>query len=241
MDDFEIVPENDSTDGDWLLATASICLSGIATGLSMTGSILGLSNLSKPFNWVSLGISIAEFLVYLWASTRHFFLTAPEGDPNKESTYRTWRVNIIHIFFALGSGIASLAVGILNMTMVPILGDLPGGLQIASFAIELVASYLAFYFREYWLDYDLDMEMADSDFDIFATDFNGYSPLISDMEQERNDANVRQYFPNAMRNDDLFKAVRYIAETEGLTADNTLFSHSLCPDEINHEEGDISE
>ena len=152
-----------------------------------------------------------------------------------ESVYRTWRVNIIHIFFALGSGIVSLVVGILNMTMVPINGNLQGGLQIASFATELVASFLAFYFREYWLDFDPDMEMADSDFDIF------YLPFKSDMEQERNDDNVRQYFPDAMRNDDLFKAVLHIAATEGLTRENTLFSHSLCPDEINHEEFDISD
>jgi hypothetical protein len=26
----------------------------------------------------------------------------------------------------------------------------------------------------------------------------------------------------------------------GLTPENTLFSHSVCPDEINHEEGDIT-
>ena len=38
MDDFAIVPENDPN-GDWLFATASLCLSGIATGLAMTGSL----------------------------------------------------------------------------------------------------------------------------------------------------------------------------------------------------------
>ena len=173
MDNFSIVPENNQ-DGDWLWATISIGLSGIATGLSMTGSALGLAILFKPFNWFSLGASIVEFFVYLWASMRLFYVTEPEGDPNMESTYRTWRVNIIHIFFALGSGIVSLVVGILNMTMVPIIGNLPGGLQIASFAIELVASYLAFYFREYWLDYDPYMKMEDSDIDIFASDSTGY-------------------------------------------------------------------
>jgi len=44
-----------------------------------------------------------------------------------------------------------------------------------------------------------------------------------------------------MRNSDLIKAVCHIAESEGLTGDNTLFSHSVCPDEINHEEGDITD
>ena len=141
----------------------------------MTGSILALAVLFKGWNWAALGFSIAEFFVLLWATMRLFYVTEPAGDPNMESTFRTWRVNVIHILFALVSGIASLVCGIVNMVNIPIIGNLPGGLQIASFVIELVASWLAFYFREYWLDYDPDMRMADyAAFDIFGSDTTGY-------------------------------------------------------------------
>ena len=51
---------------------------------------------------------------------------------------------------------------------------------------------------------------------------------------------VRNYFPGAMRNDDTIKAVVSIAEGLGMNPVNTLFSYSVCPDEINHEFGDLA-
>ena len=55
-----------------------------------------------------------------------------------------------------------------------------------------------------------------------------------------NDAMVRKYFPGALRNDDTIKAVKSIAEGLGMNPVNTLFSYSVCPDEINHDFGDLA-
>jgi hypothetical protein len=55
-----------------------------------------------------------------------------------------------------------------------------------------------------------------------------------------NDQNVRNFFPEAMRNEDVVKGALEIANQLGLDSSNTLFSHSVCPDEINHMPGDIT-
>lgn len=44
-----------------------------------------------------------------------------------------------------------------------------------------------------------------------------------------------------MRNDDVVRAVAEVSARFGFTAENTLFSHSVCPDEINHDEGAITD
>lgn len=43
-----------------------------------------------------------------------------------------------------------------------------------------------------------------------------------------------------MRNFDVVCGAVEIAHKLGLREENTLFSHSVCPDEINHEDGDIT-
>lgn len=65
-------------------------------------------------------------------------------------------------------------------------------------------------------------------------------PKATKLEMIENDTMVRNYFPGAMRNDDTIKAVVSIAEGLGLDAVNTLFAYSVCPDEINHEFGDLA-
>ena len=59
-------------------------------------------------------------------------------------------------------------------------------------------------------------------------------------EKMKNDSMVRKYFKSAMRTEDVIRAVLKITQAQGFTPDNTLFSHSVCPDEINHEDGDIT-
>jgi hypothetical protein len=44
-----------------------------------------------------------------------------------------------------------------------------------------------------------------------------------------------------MRNEDIIKAAVGVSMKYGFTRDNTLFAHSYCPDEINHEVGDLSD
>ena len=60
------------------------------------------------------------------------------------------------------------------------------------------------------------------------------------MQVHLNDQNVRKCFPEAMRNEDVVKGAIEITTKLGLDAANTLFSHSVCPDEINHMPGDIT-
>lgn len=63
---------------------------------------------------------------------------------------------------------------------------------------------------------------------------------MSKEDQAKCDANVRKFFKTAMRNDDVVRAAITISSRLGFDGPNTLFSHSCCPDEINHEEGDIT-
>ena len=51
---------------------------------------------------------------------------------------------------------------------------------------------------------------------------------------------IREYFPKALRQRDMERAVVAITSKLGLDGPNTLFAHSVCPDEINHEENDIT-
>lgn len=44
-----------------------------------------------------------------------------------------------------------------------------------------------------------------------------------------------------MRNQDVIKATVGVSSKYGFTRENTLLAHSYCPDEINHEKGDITE
>ena len=61
------------------------------------------------------------------------------------------------------------------------------------------------------------------------------------MKFERADETAKRFFPEAMRQEDLADAAIEITRHLGMEKDNTLFAHSMCPDEINHEEGDITE
>ena len=54
---------------------------------------------------------------------------------------------------------------------------------------------------------------------------------------------VHQHFPKAMPGSKVLKRVKRVVKQPqfgGVTADNTLFAQSICPDEINHEKGDIT-
>lgn len=52
---------------------------------------------------------------------------------------------------------------------------------------------------------------------------------------------MRTFFPKAMRQKDVEFAVIETTKSLGMNGPNTLFSHSVCPDEINHEAGDITQ
>lgn len=55
------------------------------------------------------------------------------------------------------------------------------------------------------------------------------------------DAIARQYFPGAIGSSTTLSKVASILKPYGFTAANTLFAQSMCPDEINHEIGDITD
>ena len=44
-----------------------------------------------------------------------------------------------------------------------------------------------------------------------------------------------------MRQEDVAEAAIEIARSLGMEKGNTLFAHSVCPDEINHDDGDITD
>jgi hypothetical protein len=49
---------------------------------------------------------------------------------------------------------------------------------------------------------------------------------------------IEKHFPGAATGKEILAKVAPVIEKYGLTDDNTLFAQSVCPDEINHEEGD---
>jgi hypothetical protein len=60
----------------------------------------------------------------------------------------------------------------------------------------------------------------------------GESQLVADL--------AVAHFPGAMAGSAILKLVAATTKARGLTSENTLFAQSICPDEINHEEGDVS-
>lgn len=52
---------------------------------------------------------------------------------------------------------------------------------------------------------------------------------------------VEKNFPNALSSAEVLEKVAAVIEKRGYTDNNTLFAQSVCPDEINHEEGDITD
>jgi hypothetical protein len=59
---------------------------------------------------------------------------------------------------------------------------------------------------------------------------NAKVAMISDKQQEA----INEHFPGAMSGEELGKHVIQKLDTLGFSGENTLFTHSLCPDEINH-------
>jgi hypothetical protein len=51
---------------------------------------------------------------------------------------------------------------------------------------------------------------------------------------------IKLHFPGAGSSTEILGAVADVLKRIGCTNENTLFAQSLCPDEINHEEDDIS-
>lgn len=52
---------------------------------------------------------------------------------------------------------------------------------------------------------------------------------------------VKKHFPTAKCGKDILSKADQVLVELGCTVKNTLYAQSICPDEINHESGDISE
>lgn len=53
-------------------------------------------------------------------------------------------------------------------------------------------------------------------------------------------ADLWTYFPGARSSAQVLQGYQRVVEKRGYTPENTLFAQSICPDEVNHEEGDIT-
>jgi hypothetical protein len=58
-------------------------------------------------------------------------------------------------------------------------------------------------------------------------------------EKERVSDLLLYYLPGAMSGSQVFDKVTAVTDRLGVTRENTLFAQSICPDEINHEDGDL--
>ena len=52
---------------------------------------------------------------------------------------------------------------------------------------------------------------------------------------------VWSHFPGALSSVQVLEGFKQVMEPRGYNDDNVLFAQSICPDEINHEEGDITD
>lgn len=52
---------------------------------------------------------------------------------------------------------------------------------------------------------------------------------------------VREHFPGAEVGTDILRKADQVLVERGCNGHNTLYAQSVCPDEINHESGDITE
>jgi len=52
---------------------------------------------------------------------------------------------------------------------------------------------------------------------------------------------VKKHFPLAKCGTDILLKADHLLLEHGCTGENTLYAQSICPDEINHESGDITE
>ena len=60
------------------------------------------------------------------------------------------------------------------------------------------------------------------------------------MRKSENVKVVKHQFPGAIPSAEVLAKVSKVIERRGYTAANTLFAQSICPDEINHDKGDIT-
>ena len=67
--------------------------------------------------------------------------------------------------------------------------------------------------------------------------------IMCHLNAEKNNVlkTVEKLFPSAISSAETLQHVAKTLERHGFTDDNTLFAQSVCPDEINHEKGDITE
>lgn len=49
-----------------------------------------------------------------------------------------------------------------------------------------------------------------------------------------------KHFPGAKSSEEVLDLVSKVLQQKAYTPENTLYAQSVCPDEINHEEGDIT-
>lgn len=69
------------------------------------------------------------------------------------------------------------------------------------------------------------------------------SDTVSKTLVEKNEVHetITKYFPKAMPAKEILEKVKPVLAKYGFTDDNTLYAQSVCPDEINHQEGDTPE
>jgi hypothetical protein len=69
------------------------------------------------------------------------------------------------------------------------------------------------------------------------------SDTVSKTLVEKNEVHetITKYFPKAMSAKEILEKVKPVLAKYGFTDDNTLYAQSVCPDEINHQEGDTPE
>lgn len=162
----------ETTEDASTMTLIALSMMGLGTGSSVTGA--SLSSFVSNANWanyIATALNGIDFLTYIWAFA---MWSIQNEDPNEYSTFRNWRVGLVHALIASVCTLGATAIQIaLNAStasaIVNVLLSSIGG------SVTLFGAYLSFFNRDLWLAADPHMNRVDEDFDflIWQDDTDG--------------------------------------------------------------------
>ena len=125
------------------------------------------------YTYVGEVFTLGALGVWVWGVLKY---NDARVEPNDKTTYRSWRVNFLAIWCAIGATVVNLALAwagyagyaLLSAFSVNIIGV--WGMIIAAFvgaAAVGVGAYFAYFIKNLWYNYDGNGSKLDDDFDFF--------------------------------------------------------------------------
>lgn len=158
-----LVWELETTEEISQMTLLAYSLMGLGAGSQLSGSSLSdwISN-SAWATYAAEAMNVVDLMSYIWAFSMWMI---QNGDPQSYSTFRNWRVGLVHALIASFCTIGASALGIaFNASYIStylssiLLQGLGGG-------SVLLGVYFSFFNRDLWLAYDPEMLRGTESFD----------------------------------------------------------------------------